>query len=234
MRVLGIVPARKGSKRVPDKNFRRFAEKPLFTYMTDAALDAKMIHDIVVNSDHGEILNYCSHNYEGVIALERPSSLAADHSPAIEYVRHTLKFLKEQCDKEYDVVVILQPSSPLTLSSDIDNTISLLHSTGADTAVSVVKLNHMIHPLKMKIMVGDKLLPFLEEEAGRMAAHELPDIYVRNCAVYATRRHCIEQGIIIGSDCRGFLMPPERSVDINEMLDFHFAEFLFSQVNRSG
>jgi CMP-N,N'-diacetyllegionaminic acid synthase len=225
MKVLGIIPARKGSKRVPDKNFRPFNGKPLFTYMVDAALQSTVLTDILVSTDHDEILKYCKERYPQIIALPRPPQLSADQSPAIEYVEHALKFLKH-LNKEYDAVVILQPSSPLTLPADIDSTVSLLFTSGADTAVSVVKLDHMVHPFKLKTLEQDKLIPFLKDEAGKMAAHELPEVYVRNCAVYATRIHCIRQGKIIGDDCRGYVMPPERSVDINEMIDFEFAEFL--------
>ena len=126
-------------------------------------------------------------------------------------------------------VVIVQPSSPLTLAEDIDATVDLLAASGADTAVSVVKLDHAVHPLKMKVLEGDRLLPYLEEERGRMAAHELPMIYVRNCSVYATRRRVIDGGGVIGDDCRAYVMPRERSLDINEELDLEFAEFLLSR-----
>lgn len=226
MKILGIIPARKGSKRVPNKNFRLFAGKPLFSHITEVALQSRVLSDIVLSTDHEEILEFCKANYPSVIALERPSNLSDDLSPAIDYVHHALKILKEKFDKEYEIVVILQPSSPLTSPIDIEQTVLLLQATKADTAVSVVKLGHMVHPMKLKIMEQDKLLPFLQNEEGKMAAHELPDVYVRNCAVYATSMQCIQQGKIIGDDCRGYKMPAERSVDINDMIDFEFAEFL--------
>lgn len=228
MNLLGIIPARKGSKRVPDKNFRLLAGKPLFTYIAEAALGSKRLNDVVLNTDHDDIIAYSQKHYPSIIVLKRPEVLSQDMSPAIDYVTHTLQVLGEK-GKHYDGVVILQPSSPLTLPGDIDSTIDLLISSGADTAVSIVKLDHMVHPVKLKMLDHDKLLPFLKEEDGKMAAHELPDVYVRNCAVYATLMRCIEEGKIIGDDCRGFIMPPERSVDINEMIDFEFVEFLLAK-----
>ena len=98
-------------------------------------------------------------------------------------------------------------------------------------AVSVMKVDHATHPVKLKRLVGDKLLPYLEEERGRMAAHELPELYVRNCAVYVTKRASIEAGALVPEESAGYVMPRERSVDINDGLDFAFAEFLLS---RSG
>ena len=95
--------------------------------------------------------------------------------------------------------------------------------------MSVMELSHDLHPLKFKTMQGDRLSPYIEAETGRMAAHELPRVYVRNCSVYATRRETIDAGQIIGDDCRGYVMPRERSLDINDSLDFSFAEFLLSQ-----
>ena len=136
--------------------------------------------------------------------------------------------------QRFDVVVILQATSPFTLPEDIDGTIDLLLSSGADTAVSVMRVDHAVHPVKLKTMSGDRLLPYLEEERGRMAAADLPEVFVRNCSVYATRRAVIESGRIIGDDCRGYMMPRERSLDINEPFDLELAEFLLSRPGREA
>jgi len=231
MKALGIIPARAGSKRLPRKNVLPLAGKPLVCRVIEAALKAKQLKRVVVSSDDPEVLRLAG-AYDPKLPLQRPAALAADTSPAIDYVRHALASLEGAGEGPFDVVVILQPSSPLTLPEDIDGTVRLLESSGADTAVSVMKLDHAIHPYKLKIMQDDRLLPFLEEEQGRMAAHELPELYVRNCAVYATRRHVIEYGQTIGRDCRGYLMPRERSVDINDRLDYEFAQFLAARSAR--
>lgn len=115
------------------------------------------------------------------------------------------------------------------MSEDIYATIDLLKNSNADTAVSVVRLEHATHPAKLKVMYGNKLLPYLEEEKGRMAEHELPKLFVRNCAVYATLCEVIERGQIIGENCVGYVMPRERSVDINDEMDLAFAEFLIQR-----
>lgn len=201
------------------------AGKPLVCWVIEAALKANSLTRLVVSSDDDEVLTLVR-RYRTDLPLLRPAELATDTSPAIDYVRHALSSLEGAGEGPFDAVVILQPSSPLTLPEDMDGTVQLLERSGADTAVSVVKLDHAIHPYKLKILQGDKLLPFLQEEGGRMAAHELPELHVRNCAVYATRRRVIAAGQIIGPDCRGYIMPRERSVDINDELDFRFAQFL--------
>ena len=225
MKILGIIPARAGSKRIPGKNIKPLLGKPLVAYSIEAALKSKLLTHVAVSSDSAEVLKIAA-QYPEVTPIQRPAELADDHSPAIDYVKHALQTLGEN----FDLVVILQPSSPLTLPEDIDHTIELLlQHPEADSSVSVMKLDHATHPVKLKVKKDDLLLPFWEEENGRMAAHELPELYVRNCAVYVSRSSTITSGKIIGDHCVGYLMPRERSVDINDPIDFEFAEFLMSK-----
>ncbi len=228
LKPLGIIPARGGSKRLPRKNVVPLAGKPLVAWTIEAARASRRIARLVVSSDDDQVLDIAA-SYDKQLPLRRPDVISGDQSLAIEFVRHALTTLEDAGKGPFDSIVILQPSSPLTLAEDIDNTIELLATSGADSAVSVMQLDHAVHPLKMKTLDGDRLVPYLEEERGRMAAHELPTIYVRNCSVYATRRATIDRGEVIGDDCRGYVMPRERSLDINEELDLQFAEFLLSR-----
>jgi CMP-N-acetylneuraminic acid synthetase len=225
MRVLAIIPARRGSKRIARKNLRILAGKPLVAWSIEAARGARRIDRLVVSSDDEEVLELAA-MYDPRLALRRPAEFCADTSPAIDYVEHALEKIESAFATRFDAVAIVQPSSPFTLPSDIDATIELLETSGADTTVSVVEVAHDLHPAKFKIMQGDRLLPYFEQEAGRMAAHEMPHVFVRNCSVYATRRNVINERKIIGEDCRGYIMPRERSIDINDDLDLAFAEFV--------
>ncbi len=229
MAILGIIPARAGSIRIKGKNKKNFCGKPLITYIIEAAKDSKFLDTIVVNSDDDDILAIAT-KYKNIKTIKRPIEISKDDSSAIEYVHQTLATLKTE-GLLFDIIVILQPTSPLTLSKDIDNTIQLLKDTDADSSVSVMRLDHAVHPIKMKLMKKDKLVAYLEEERGRMAEYELPTIYVRNCSVYATTIESIKNGKIIGDDCRGYIMPMERCVDINSPIDFDFAEFLYKKYN---
>ena len=229
MRTLAIIPARGGSKRVPGKNKRLLQGKPLVTWVIEAALNSKTLDRVVVSSDDDETLDIAG-EYEGVLPIRRPAELSDDTALAIDYVRHSLAILEKTEGAVFDAVVILQPSSPLTRTMDIDATVRLLEDSGADSAVSVVKLDHAIHPAKLKEMRGDQLISYIEEEKGRMAEHELPPLYVRNCSVYATRMGVVGEGKIIGDDCRGYIMPREFSIDINDETDMLFAEFLLNKM----
>jgi CMP-N,N'-diacetyllegionaminic acid synthase len=228
VKTLAIIPARGGSKRVPGKNLRPLGGKSLVARSIETVLASTIIDRLVVSSDSEEVLAI-ARAYRDDIALKRPSEISGDLAPAIDYVRHALEVVEANSQTHFEAVVIVQPSSPFTLSEDIDATVSLLENSGADTAVSVMEVDHALHPAKFKVMEQDRLLPYFEEEGGRMAAHELPKVYVRNCSVYATRRATIDAGEIIGSDCRGYLMPRERSVDINDELDWKFCEFMLTQ-----
>lgn len=223
LKILGIIPARGGSKRIPGKNKKKLAEKELVRYSIESCIESKLLTNIILSSDDSDILEI-GKQYQGIKTLTRPEEISGDNSLAITFVKHALSVLD---DNSIGIVVIIQPSSPFTTGYDIDETITLLlNDPLADSAVSVVKLDHSIHPAKLKTMVNGKLTPFFEEEKGKMAAHELPIVYVRNGSVYATRISSILKNQIIGNNCLGYEMSRERSLDINDSLDFEFAEFL--------
>ncbi len=223
-RVLTIVPARGGSRRIPQKNKKKLFGKELIRYSIEAALDSAETDMVLVSSDDDEILKIAS-SYSGVICLKRPAAISDDYAPAIDYVHHAIDELEEK----FDYVAIVQPTSPFTSGADIDATIRLLYNSKADSSVSVMKLDHTIHPVKLKTKKGDELLPYLEDENGRMAAHELAELYVRNGSVYVSKLETIEHGTIIGEVCLGYEMPRERSIDINDPIDFEFAEFMIGK-----
>lgn len=222
--LLGIIPARAGSKRLPGKNKKKLVGKELVRYSIEAALKSKNVDDWVLSSDDPDILKI-GKEYPRLKCLERPEAISGDRAPAITYVHHAL----ETQSKKYSGIVIVQVTSPFTLGKDIDATIELLKDEQADSAASVMELDHAIHPVKLKTMDGKLLLPYLEEESNRMAAHELPTLFVRNGSVYVSRIGTIRQGKIIGNHCLGYIMPRERSLDINDSLDFAFAEFMINQ-----
>ncbi len=229
--ILGIIPARRGSKRIPGKNTKFLGQKRLIEWALDSAVQSKLLDQIVVSSDDPEVLEAASLRKQ-CLPLKRPEHLATDTSLAIEFVRHALHYFAVEQKRKFTAVAILQPTSPFTLPEDIDRGIQLFKSTGAESVVSVMTVPHAFHPLKAKRMEKDRLVPFVAEEDGKMAQHELPEVFVRNCALYITQTSVIEKGRILGQDCRGFLMPVERSLDINDPIDWAFAEFLIEQKGR--
>lgn len=229
MKILGIIPARAGSKRIRGKNMKLLCGKPLTQYAIECALSTESLDNIVVSSDDTRVLELAT-QFENVIPLRRPDELSTDTAPAIDYVKHTLAWMKKNKSQIFDIVVVIQPTSPLTSPRDIDTTVRLLLSDErADSAVSVMRLNQITHPFKLKTIEDNWLKPFLKEEKIIFQANELPDVYARNGAVYAARMSNIEKGIIAGEKCLAYVMPEERSVDINEPIDLDFAEFLLKR-----
>jgi len=223
MRVLGIVPARGGSRRMPGKNLAEVGGRTLVRRALDAAVASGRLDPVVLSSDDPAILAEAT-GVSAVRALPRPAELATDTALAIDVVRHALAELEAEGDR-FGAVAIVQPTSPLTAPEDIAAAVDLLERTGAESAATVVRLDHAVHPLKLKRLEGDRLVPFLEDDAMR-PEHQLPALWVRNGAVYVTRRDVVERGLLITSDCRAHVMPRERSVDVNEAIDLAFAEFL--------
>ena len=229
-KILAIIPARAGSKRVLKKNFRSFAGSTLTDLAISQALESNLINKIAVSSDSKEIKRITS-KYSDVDFIERPEELASDVSPAVDYMIHVINHYKNET---FDLIVIIQPSSPLRNGLDIDNTINLLlKSYDSDSSVSIVKLDHMIHPYKLKTLSNNILKNWLFDEKQKTAEHELPNLYVRNGAVYVFKLKNVLNKITLGEKSLGYLMPFEKSVDINSELDFKFAEFLFeSEANK--
>jgi CMP-N,N'-diacetyllegionaminic acid synthase len=158
MRILAIIPARGGSKGVPDKNIKLLGDKPLLAHAIECAIGSKVITKIVVSTDSDEIAKVAA-NYQ-VEIIQRPAALADDTSNVVTAVEHVYKFLNE----EFDIIVLLQPTSPLRTAKDLDNVIALLQqNTERDGVISVVPMDD-VHPARMYNLSEDnKLIPFLEK-----------------------------------------------------------------------
>ena len=224
MRVLGLVPARGGSSRVPRKNLARLGGKTLVRRALETALAADCFHVVALSSDDDEILAEA----EGldVIALRRPAELATDTARASEFALHALQALDDP-ERPFDALAIVQCTSPFTAPEDAAGAVELLERTGAESVVTVARVEAARHPLKLKLLEGDRLLPYLEDDR-LTPSHELPPLWVRNGSVYAFRRDVVERGLE-AEDVRGYEMPPERSFDIDTERDLAFAEFVWER-----
>ena len=224
MKVLGLVPARGGSRRLPRKNLASLDGETLVRRCMRTALACEELDVIALSSEDPEILAEAE-GLNRIVVIDRPAELAKAATHTVEVVLHTLKVVEGGGGPKFDAVVLLQCTSPFTRPEDISGTLHLLTRTGAASAVTVTSIDHAIHPLKLKRMVGHQLEPLFEDDAGR-TFDELPDVWVRNGSVYVTRRELLKRGQIISSDCVGFPMPRERSIDINDAVDLAVARVL--------
>lgn len=222
LRVLAVVPARGGSTRVPGKNLAIVAGRTLVRRALETALAARCFDAVALSSDSDEIL--AEADGLPVELVRRPPELATATARAFDVVVHALEELDSESAR-FDAVAVVQCTSPFTAAEDFAGTVDLLATSGADSVVSVARVDAAAHPLKLKLMDGDRLRPYFEDDL-LTPSHALPPLWVRNGSVYVTRRAIIERGDLLGEDVRGYEMPRERSYDIDTPRDLAFARFL--------
>jgi CMP-N,N'-diacetyllegionaminic acid synthase len=227
MKILGIIPARGGSKGVPDKNIKPLAGKPLIAYTIHAANQSKLDR-VIVSTDSNKIAEVAQ-QYEVDVPFLRPAELGTDNAKAIPVIQHALQFLSKK-GEEYDAVMMLQPTTPFRRTEDINEAIDILKRTGADSVISVVNVEGH-HPARMKYLGDDGRLidpPFCEAYENQ-PRQELEPMYLRNGAIYLTRKEILLQNSFKGKDCRAQIMAQEYSVNIDTEFDFAYATWIYHQ-----
>lgn len=226
MSVLALIPARGSSKGVPRKNVRALGGRPLLAWTIDAALAAATVDRVLVSTDDEEIRAVAlAHGAEAPFL--RPPELAADDTSDLPVYEHALSWLAERERYEPELVAWLRPTAPLRTAADVDAAVDLLVRTGADCVRSVCAAEH--HPFWTRRLEGDRLLPLLEVDEARYPRRQLlPPAYRLNGAVDVVRRASV-RGELWQGDVRGYEMPRERSVDLDDELDFLLAELLLGR-----
>lgn len=234
MEVLGIIPARGGSKAIPHKNIALLGGRPLLAYTCDAARSSRRLSRLILDTDDPEIAaagQACSVDAPYL----RPPELARDDTPIVPVIQHALRWLQEREGYTPEAVVLLQPTSPLRRAEDIDAAVELLEASGADTVVSVVAVPHQYNPVSvMRLEPDGRLVPFLEGPLV-LRRQAKPRVYARNGpAVLAVRRATIEQGLLYGEHVRPYEMGRIESLDIDDPLDLELAEFYLQRLKSAS
>ena len=224
MTVLAVVPARGKSKGIPRKNIAPLRSRPLLAYTAMAALAARHISRVILSTDDEEIAEV-GRKWGLEVPFMRPARLAKDDTPTIPVLQHAVESLESQ-GEHFDAVLTLQPTTPFRLASDIDGAIELLARTNADSVVSFVDVGEH-HPARMKWIDEDRRVidpPFAEQVEGQRR-QELRPIYLREGSIYLTRRDVLmKDSSIKGRDCRAWLIPQERTCNIDTPFDLFLAE----------
>ena len=224
--LLGVIPARGGSKGIYRKNLASLRGKSLLAYSVEAASQSCLEH-VVVSTEDDEIADAARSLNADV--LVRPPKLAADNTQMIEVMRH----VAEQADPQVIGFVLLQPTSPLRVAADIDEAIALFDESAADSVVSVVRVPHRYTPTSLMTMEDGRLEPLSLSE-GPLDRHDKTELFARNGpAVVVSRRSVIESGRLYGDVNLGFEMPWDRSVDVDDPEDLVLAKLLL-QSRSSG
>lgn len=228
-RILAIIPARGGSKKIPRKNIRLLAGKPLIAWTIELALKSKCISRVLVSTEDAEIADI-SKKYDAEVPFLRPTELANDEISDLPVCQHALTWLAEHETYHPETIVWLRPTCPLRRIQDIDSAVNKLNTSGADCvrSVSIVKE----HPYWMKLLEQDRLKPLIEgkDETTYYQRQLLPPVYHLNGVVDVVRaENVIEQGRLFAGDMRAYVMPPEFSLDIDTERDFMLAEVIIKR-----
>lgn len=224
MKVLGVIIARGGSKGVPGKNKKILSGIPLICYTINAAIQANFFR-LIISTDDEEVITLGKNS--GIeVPFRRPSELASDSAKSIDVVIHALNESERNFNEEYDSIMMLQPTAPFRTSDDINKAISLLDNCPeADSVISVVDvLAH--HPARMKYIQNGFLIdpPFCEQYENQNRQELIP-MYIRNGAIYLTKRNVLLQRSFKGTKSLALIMSPENSINIDTISDFELAEY---------
>lgn len=216
MNIIAIIPARGGSKGIPNKNIIDIVGKPLIYWTIEAAKKSCLIDRIVVSSDSPRILSVAKSC--GAEIISRPKKYASDSAPAGLAVEHTLEYLEKKEKYSPDIVVLLQPTSPLRTSEDIDNAINLFMDEKAGALISIAEENNKY--LKSFIIEKGILRGIIRDELVFTNRQELPKIYIPNGAIFIVKTDEFKKNKTLFSEKTiGYVMDKERSIDLDNLSD---------------
>jgi len=219
-KVLSIIPARGGSKGFPGKNIADLAGKPLITWTIEASLSSKYITKTVVSSDDDEILDI-SRNY-GADTIKRPDDLASDTASSESVVKHTVDSLASNMER-FDVLILLQPTSPLRTSVDIDNAMDIMFNSDATAVISVCEFDNKI--LKTFKENSDGFLEGItNNDFPFMRRQNFPRVFMPNGAIYIINTTVfLENYSLLTTKTKNYLMSKSKSLDIDTHSDLNYA-----------
>lgn len=227
-KTLAVIPARAGSKRLKNKNILDLSGKPLIAWTIDAALKSKNIDEIFVSTDSEDVKKVA--DKMGVCPpIMRPVELASDTATSLSVVQHAVTYF-ESLGRVFTEVILLQPTSPLRSTKDIDEALRFYFESNADAVTSVTQCEHS--PLWSNTLPEDRNMDsFLDESLKNKRSQELPDYYRLNGAIYIAK---IKQGassveFFPKTNKFAYVMPQERSIDIDTGLDLMIAQAILDQ-----
>ncbi len=222
-KILGIIPARGGSKGIPGKNIRMLGGKPLIYYAARAARESGLVDRLILTTDSAEIAEV-GKGLGIEVPFIRPANLAQDGTPMFPVIDHTVQFVESQ-GWQPDIILLLQPTAPLRQTEHLQAAVKLLTETKCDSVASVVEVpQHYAPDFVLKLEEG-KLKPFLEGGEKVTRRQDTRAAYSRDGTIYAFWRDVfIHKRSIYGNDCRPLIIPRDMSCNLDTMEDWEEVE----------
>jgi len=224
--ILGIIPARAGSKSIKDKNIKPLAGRPLIAWSIKAGLKCKAIDKLVVSTDSKKYAQLSQ--FYGAEIIDRPSALAQDDSAMIPVLQHAVKTVEKKGTK-VSLVVLLDPTSPLRQVKDIEKCLLLIKKPQTDSVATVCETEH--NPYYVMAGVNNDYLnyPLFKPQKQIHRRQDAPKVFRLNAAVYVIKKEVLMKGKIFTQKTRVVEMSQEQSSHIDSLVDFRYAEFLLKE-----
>lgn len=223
-RILAIIPARGGSKGIPHKNIIDLCGKPLISYSVEAAKNSRYIDYILVSTDDDEIAKFAM-EYGAKVPFFRPAELATDTSSTTEAIVHAIRGL-ESIGERFDDMILLQPTSPLRTTEDIDFAIEKYYQNGRSSLVSVSEVDD--HPILVRSIENDILKPLLNVSSD-CRRQDMPKYYRVNGCIYINKISDINEKSSFNDNSIPYIMEKSHSVDIDELSDLALAKYYYEK-----
>jgi len=226
--ILIVIPARGGSKGVKNKNIKKLKGKPLIQYTFETINNSKHNLDYAISSDSDNIIDVCQ-NFGAKVYFKRPESLATDSSLTLPVVKHAIAEMEKIKNKSYDIIVLLQPTSPIRDVKKMDQAIQYLIEGQSTSVCSVANVNGN-HPFRMKRIIDGKCVNFIDQGFEDMRPRqELPDVYIRSGSIYAIlKEELYKTDLLVTDDCIPIILDGNEAINIDSPIDFATAELLIN------
>lgn len=224
-RVFGVIPARAGSKGVPNKNIKNLGGKPLISYSILEAKKSKYISRFIVSTDSSQIAQI-SRDFGADVPFLRPEALSTDQAVSVDVVQHALAYVENEQGCVYDYIVLLQPTTPFRSAEMIDTCLEKLDANDVDSVVTMIDVGAN-HPARMYMIENNRIKSITGESDQMRPRQELPRVFIRSGDVYACKRNTlVSKRSLMGTSTYPVVISDQHNVNLDTELDFIVAEAL--------
>jgi N-acylneuraminate cytidylyltransferase/CMP-N,N'-diacetyllegionaminic acid synthase len=223
-KIIAVIPARKGSKGLKGKNIKELCGKPLIAWSIEAALSSKYLDEIVVSTDDKATIDIAN-KYGASAPFLRPEYLSSDVATTFDVLKHTINFYKNELNKEFDYIVLLEPTSPLRDFSDIDNAVERLIYSDASSIVGISKTEDQNPVFLVNKDKDDFISGYVSKDMPSLRRQDVKDIYFFDGSIYISElKSLLDRETFYHNNTIGFEMPKYKSLEVDDIYDFIMVE----------